>query len=418
MRALIVDDSEDFRQLAARFIAIDWPEGRIAELDPTRDVRPDAHFPWGDYDVVLLDYDLGTDNGLAWLKAWTGLPVPPVIFLTAKGNESIAVQALKAGAADYLRKDDLSRARLNEAIREAIGERTLRTAALREQTLPLAEVLARSAGTVPDTVEISGYRVIRKLGEGATSSVYLTQSAKLDAPVVLKVLDGKLSHQSDYLERFIAEYGAISKISSPHVVRIHDQGFSSEHAFLAMEYLPGGDLRNRINGPLEPAVALRYFSQIVRALVAIHGAGVVHRDLKPQNMLFKADDTLAIVDFGIARDSARNAMTLEGELLGTPYYMSPEQCQGAAVDARSDLYGAGVILYEMLVGHVPFRQGAPLAVIFQHLQDPVPPLPAHLAKFQPLVDRLLAKDPAARFASAREVMSGRASGDGTLPPFI
>jgi CheY-like chemotaxis protein len=408
MRALVIDDSADFRLLASRFIRLEWPEAAVTEHDPATDGEPPRDFPWSRFDVILLDYDLGGPDGISWLRKWPRREIPPVIMLTGAGNEDVAVRALKSGAVDYVRKDDLSRKRLGDAIREAVGTGGQQTmpAAGAHRTLPIAEIEARSAGTGVDALRISGYRTLRKLGEGSSASVYLCESAARGGLAVLKVLDGGLSQEREYLARFIAEYGIVSSIDSPHVVRIYDQGFTSEHAFLAMEYLSGGDLKARLDGALPPATAMRYFSQIAKALIAIHAAGIVHRDLKPQNILFRDDDTLAIADFGIARNTLATRMTLEGEVLGTPLYMSPEQARGLDVDARSDLYGAGVILYHMLAGRPPFSEGSPLEILFQHCNNPPPPLPAALAKFEPLVGRLLAKDPSQRPASARELLLG------------
>ena len=170
-----------------------------------------------------------------------------------------------------------------------------------------------------------------------------------------------------------------------------------------MEYLPGGSLKDRASG-LSPSAALRYFLDIAWALDYVHGAGVVHRDLKPQNILFRADGALVLIDFNISLDSELLPLTRQGELVGTPRYLSPERARGEPVDHRHDLYSLGVIGYEMLTGQPLFDAPDAVAMLQKHLSEPVPRLPIGLLRFQPVFDRLLAKDPAARYQSAVELI--------------
>ena len=422
-RILIIDDSPDFRLLARQFILVEWRDAIVESFDPTRREAPKSDFDWTRYDVVLLDYLLGRDDGLEWLKRIREREnCPPVIFLTGSGNEKIAVQALKAGAADYISKHDLSRARLTQAIGDAIREReeALASRALFERTLatltPEHEQFSghgEERGTFRTTskrdgavnnVGISGYRVLRKIGEGGMSTVYLCERIETKTQMVLKILDSELSHDSEFLKRFIQEYGIISKLQNPYVVKIYDQGFSDEHVYIAMEYFENGDLKQRIDRGLTDTEALRILSQIARALDAIHAAGVVHRDLKPQNIMFRDDDSLAILDFGIAKlVSAETQITEHGQVFGTPYYMSPEQGSGQQVDGRSDIYSAGVILYEMLTGKRLYTADNAVSLVYRHIHDKIPNLPRPLARYQPLLERIVAKTPQERFRSAREL---------------
>ena len=168
-----------------------------------------------------------------------------------------------------------------------------------------------------------------------------------------------------------------------------------------MEYFPAGDLKARIIKPLPPKVALNYLRQMARALDAIHSVGVLHRDLKPGNVMLRKDDTLALIDFGLAKQLRLEAdITGTGEIFGTPYYMSPEQGHADAVDERGDIYSLGVIFYEMLTGERPFVAATPMAVIYKHSHADIPVLPESLAAYQELVSMLLAKDPADRYQSA------------------
>ncbi|HEY8539248.1 MAG TPA: serine/threonine-protein kinase, partial [Steroidobacteraceae bacterium] len=176
-------------------------------------------------------------------------------------------------------------------------------------------------------------------------------------------------------------------------------------AFIAMEYFPRGDLRSKITKPLPPAVALAYLSQMAAALEAVHEVGVLHRDLKPGNVMLRADNSLALIDFGLAKEADfKGEITGTGEIFGTPYYMSPEQGHGQSLDQRSDLYSLGVIFYEMLTNKKPYLAPTPMGVIYLHGNAPLPQLEGDLTKYQPLVDRLMAKDPADRFASARDLI--------------
>jgi len=329
LRVLVIDDSEDFRLLVGQYIAVEWPDAEVTEWDPVTQGDIDDNHDLAKYDVMLLDYVLGKADGLVWLKQLRRrADCPPVIFLTGAGNEQVAVTALKNGAFDYLRKHDLSKARLVEAVRAAMNERKAaeitqrmaRTAALSE--LNRAPEVARvSAGDAPDAqvIEINGYHVIRKVGSGGMSTVYLVTRIEDQQQLVMKILDSKLCEDNEFLMRFIQEYGMISKIESRHIVKIYDQGFTDRHVYIAMEYFANGDLRARIRSGITPEQAMELLGQVAAALQAIHEYGIVHRDLKPENIMFRADDSLAIVDFGIAKMiSDVNSLTQTGHILGTP----------------------------------------------------------------------------------------------------
>jgi serine/threonine-protein kinase PpkA len=249
------------------------------------------------------------------------------------------------------------------------------------------------------------------------SRVYLASRERDDEPLVAKILRSEVTSDKRSLARFMEEYSLVERIQSRHVARVYSHGTSGEHAYLVMEFFDGGDLMKRLGGKaLPPAECLRLFRELMMALGDIHEKGILHRDLKPQNLMFRADGSLAVVDFGIAKHIDAADMTGQGEVLGTPRYMSPEQVQGKALDLRTDIYSAGVLLYQMLTGQHLFDGGSAVEVALHHLNTPPPALPEPLSQYQRLLDKLVEKDRDARFRNADEVL-GFLSRKFDPPPF-
>jgi serine/threonine protein kinase len=263
-------------------------------------------------------------------------------------------------------------------------------------------VAALAPAVPPDF--LPGYTIHGIVGESEKATVYVASSHALGHKVAVKVSktlrDDTAGRQ--FLER---EYRAIVAIRHPAVVRIFDYGVQGGFEFLVMEYLPLGDLKARMQQCVTEAEGLFYLQQIAVGLRVVHHAGLLHRDLKPPNVMLRASGEVALIDFGLARAlDGSTPSTCIGVLRGSPYYMSPEQAQGEPLDARSDFYSLGIIFFEMLTGTKPYTGATAMDVLQQHVSAPLPQLPQSLAHHQPLLARLLAKVPAERFSSAAEII--------------
>lgn len=410
MKILVVDDSPDFRILIKHYLNKEMQRVQIDEYAVERLGRPADDFNWGRYDVLLLDYKLGDDeDGIEWLTSFRNKPgFPPVIVLTGEGDEYLAIRAVKAGAADYINKKDIMPRRLKNVIEEAVSfnrdKLAEQEALIREDTQILDDIRQEQEPTLEGRLDI-GYRLIRIIGRGGMSHVYLAERKSDSQSVVLKIIDLTDIQDEVLVKRFIQEAELVAGLNSPFVIRIHEYGITGNYGFIAMEFFSRGDLKQRMELNITPEVAFNYMTHIVYGLDAIHSIGVIHRDLKPANIMFRGDDSLALADFGISKKlDAQGDLTTIGQVLGTPHYMSPEQGEGKQLDARSDIYSAGVLLYELLVGEKPFSGNTPAALIYQHVHGERPRLPSKLANYQEIIDRALAKNPDDRYQTAKELI--------------
>ncbi len=252
-------------------------------------------------------------------------------------------------------------------------------------------------------MDIAGYRIVRTLGRGGMATVYLALQESVQREVALKVMSKALLGDEQFGERFLREARIAARLRHPNVVQVHDVGVSGEQHYIAMEYLPGGPVMGRAGEARPVGFALQVARQIAGALDYAGAHGIVHRDIKPDNILLREDGSAVLTDFGIAHASDATRMTRTGAIIGTPHYMSPEQARGLPLDGRADLYSLGILLYEMLVGKVPYHAEDSLAVGIMHITAPLPRLPAELARLQPVLDGLLAKEPQGRYQSGAEV---------------
>lgn len=254
-------------------------------------------------------------------------------------------------------------------------------------------------------MQIPGYRIIRKINQGGMSTVYLAIQLSVGREVALKVMSPALNADPVFSERFQREANIVGQLSHPHIVSIYDIGRFKNLNYIAMDYLAGGSVHDKMSSGLSGNEALRITEEIANALDHAHDKGYIHRDIKPENILFREDDASVLSDFGVAKTvSSASNMTNAGTVVGTPHYMSPEQARGKPIDGRSDLYSLGVVFFEMLTGSVPYRADEAVAIAIKHLTAPIPKLPPQFSLFQPFLNKLLAKEPNDRFQRGREVV--------------
>jgi tRNA A-37 threonylcarbamoyl transferase component Bud32 len=398
MRVLLIEEDAHRCAHIRERLATWRPQAQLIVHSPVRAGALAPEFLAQGFDAVLLAEEWPGGRGLVWareLSARAGFA--PIVLLCEK-DRSARRDAAAIGAFT------VSRAELD-------CEVFARVLAAAEKRQAHARALWRSSLTGRETQRfgdafVRGYRCIRRLASGATTDLYLGESERAGTLVVLKVARDRLSEPDqpiDAFRRFLQEYEIAQRIASPAVVKLYDLGVSDEHAWLVMEYFAHGDLRRRLRARLTPRQALQFAAAIARALAAVHAAGVLHRDLKPGNVMLRGDGSIALIDFGMSKDAALALdITETGTIFGTPHYMSPEQGHAEPLDERSDLYSLGVILFEMLTREKPFRAENPMAIVYKHRKDAIPQLPQKFAPVQPVLERLLAKLPAGRYANATE----------------
>jgi len=255
------------------------------------------------------------------------------------------------------------------------------------------------------------------------AAVYLAVQESLERPVALKVLDQTFADDPAFSERFLNEGRIIASLNHGNIITIYDVAIVEGLHYISMEYVEGGDLKARIGAGMEPTTAVALVETMGGCLDFAHRAGVVHRDVKPANILFRKDGTPLLTDFGIAKQlQAHGDLTLTGSVLGSPGYLAPEHAEGREVDGRADIYALGIIFYETLAGKKPYQGDSDLSTIFKHLSEPIPDLPSDLSRCQPLLNRMLAKKPEGRFDDAAVMLafikSMRASGPLTSRPIV
>jgi serine/threonine protein kinase len=260
----------------------------------------------------------------------------------------------------------------------------------------------------PSFPTIEGYKFLHTIARSPKSEIHVAHSIELGHNVAVKVLrTGPLSTaDAGEEERFERERELLMRVKHPAIVDVYDWGHGDDFRYIVTEYFPSGSLELRIRNLMTVKDSVDIFLQMIAALVVVHAGGLCHRDLKPANVMMRPDGRIVLIDFGLAKhmDGSMH-LTNAGEVRGSPYYISPEQAEGAVVDQRSDIYSLGVMFYEMLTGQRPFRGSSVIGIIQSHRNDPIPTLPPELSRFQRLIDGLLAKDPYERFPTASSALA-------------
>jgi len=467
-RLAVADRDARYADWLRHHLGVLCPDATVTILNHSEFDRWSEQLTTRDCDVLMLAASFGSSpedpqaQGLELLRRLREhSDFPVVIAVAEEGNELTAVRALQLGAVDYLPKRLLTPERLKTAVKLAlrrIEKRVARrlaslakhdsaaegkapevkaeAAVLEQAPADAAGNSAAAAAAEPASAEgdepsrrpaptqppsmvpggefmpadfIPGYTIHATIGESEKAAVYVATSLARGHNVAIKVSktlrDDAAGRQ--FLER---EYTAIAAIHDPCVVQIYDYGVHAGYEYLVMEYLPRGDLKTRMQKGLTEQEALRYLELIAAALQVVQQAGLIHRDLKPPNVMLREDDGVALIDFGLARAlDGSTPSTRTGVLRGSPYYMSPEQALGEQLDARSDFYSLGIMFYEMLTGRKPYTGGSAMDVLQQHVNAPVPHLPKALAHNDPVLSKLLAKSREERFSSAAEILAALAA---------
>lgn len=253
-------------------------------------------------------------------------------------------------------------------------------------------------------MDIPGYKIEKLIAEGGMADVYLAIQESLDRRVALKLL--KRFDKPEQADRFINEGRIIASLYHRNIITIHDIGVVNDKHYISMEYLERGDLETRIGHGITPDAAVELVATIGNCLELVHSKGIVHRDIKPANILFRKDDTPVLTDFGIAKQLNQNTkLTMDGTAMGSPDYLSPEQAACKPLDGRADIYSLGILFYEMLTGEKPYRGESYIEIVMAHIGAPIPSLPEELKRYQPLLEKMIAKDPEKRFASVTEMIA-------------
>jgi eukaryotic-like serine/threonine-protein kinase len=395
MRLLVIAARPDYRLLVRKHVEIEWPDANLVEHRLGEDNPLEAQFAAVGFDAAIIVGAPPTAAAEALAASLLTKPeFAPIVLLMLQDAPNPEPAAIRGLQRVYGRKID--RDRLIKAIMTASREHRQSLSLLRAQ--PDFEERYRFG-----TVMIRGHRCIRQVGSGGMCTIYLAESERAGTLVVLKVFNQvpDVSERIVSFDRFLQEYEIVAGLKHQNIVRIYDLGVADDHAYIAMEHFPCGDLRQRMKTPLLPLTALKYLEQIASALHAIHSVGVLHRDLKPANVMLRTDGSLCLIDFGLAKaNEMQVSLTGTREIFGTPYYMSPEQGHAEEIDGRSDLYSLGVMFYEMLTGHKPYTGATAMEVIYKHKRAELPQIAPQYAEFRELLLRLLAKSPADRFQSA------------------
>ena len=416
----VIDGSAGYRSVLSAFLLAEWPSAGIEAVDPFAGTLQGVGYAFGVRSDIILLGGIGTfAEACAALKRLAALDnCPPVILMVAHELAPQAALLIQVGASAILFKDRFSKRSLTETIRRLLG--------LGSTVAPAAKADASCAVPTPDsqnfgqfsfiangqlqTLEIEYFRFVATLASSPLAQVFSAENIEDRKRAVVKIALSTPHHNIE-ARVFSKRFQFVDSLKGRNVVRYLDAGIAGSWPYVVIEYLPGGDLRHRMAAGMAPREAVRLLYQLAGALAVVHAGKLAHMDVKPENIFFRGDE-IVLIDFNISTsfgNVARNRTT--GDVLGSPFYMSPEQAQGMAVDGRSDLYSLGVIFFEMLTGSQPYVGESAVQVIYKHIHDEIPLLPLRVRALQPILDGLMAKDRDERIASAEDLAS-------RLSPFL
>jgi hypothetical protein len=401
----IIDGLPGFRAVLATFVRLRWPQAVIEEIDPYSQTINGEHSAMSTRGAVILIGAMGSSaEARASLDRVKGrLNCPPIVAFIPRAMADEKEALLSLGATAIFFKDAFSQNALNASL----------AAWLPEPAKPIVPVVAGRFGEFKlilhgeaQTIDVEGYRCLDVIAANQMAHVFYAERVSDRKRAVIKVEVETPSHNAPAIRLFCERLPFFSGLEGRGVVRYLDVGMCGPWPYVALEYLAAGDLRRRMNGAMPPTDAARTMYKLAAALSSLHSGDMAHLDLKPENIFFRDNGDLVLIDFNISTkfgEIAKSARAGSGEVIGSPSYMSPEQGRGDAIDGRSDLYSAGVILFEMLVGEKPYTAKNNAEVIFRHIHDEIPLLPKAVREFQPIIDRLMAKSRYERFASGAEL---------------
>jgi eukaryotic-like serine/threonine-protein kinase len=404
----VIDGSPGFRAVLAAFVRKQWPEANIEEIDPYSQTMRGELSAIGARGSVILLGAMGSDDeartNLERLQS--RLNCPPVVALIPRALADRRQALIDQGASAVLYKDALSQRTLAEAL-----------AAWLPATIDTVPPAGAAGGTKfgefklmlrgeAQKIELDGFRYLDTIAASPLSQVFYAERVSDRKRAVVKVGVEAPTHNAAAIRSFCERFPFFAGLNGRGVVRYLDVGICGPWPYVALEYLAAGDLRRRMRGPVAPGEAARIMYKLAAALSSVHSGDIAHLDLKPENIFFRDNGDLVLIDFNISTkfgEPAQSARAEAGAVIGSPDYMSPEQGRGENIDGRSDLYSAGVIFFEMLSGEKPYAAKNTAEVIFRHIHDEIPLLPKSVREFQPIIDRLMAKNRQERYANGAEL---------------
>lgn len=408
----VIDGSAGYRSVLSAFLQTAWPQATIEEVDPFAETLRGIGFAFGtNSDVILLGGIGTTAEALSSLQRLRAREhCPPVILMVARELEPQVALLIEAGASSVLFKDAFSKRSLIDSIRRLLGETASGQPSVRslvETPKPFPDTrtfgqFSFIANGQCHTVVVEHFHFLATLSNGNFAQVFSAERIEDRARVVIKISLTTPLHSAE-VRAFCERYRLITGLDGQNVVRYVDAGVADSWPYVVLEHLSGGDLRRCMAAGISPTEAVQILNKLCAALASFHAGNFAHMDLKPENIFFRGDD-MVLIDFNISTRFGHVARSRAmGDVFGSPFYMSPEQGQGLAIDGRSDLYSAGVIFYEMLTGTQPYTGESAIQLIYKHIHDEIPLLPTRARMYQPIIDALMAKDRDARIASAADV---------------